>query len=380
MSGPIRIAMVIQTYLPRLGGAERQVAALAPLLQAQGFEIEVFTRRYAGMETYEIVRGVPVHRIAVFGPKPVASLLYTAGSLKALTTYRPHLIHAHELLSPTTTALAAKRLLRLPVVAKVLRGGALGDIAKLNQKSTGKRRMVAMSRQVDAFVVISHEIDLELREVGVPDSRRVFIPNGVDTQRFQPMEDKRSIRIALGLPNDNLIVLYGGRLVPEKRVATLVESWPVIRARFPDALLVIAGSGEEEDRLKAAAQTGVRLVGAVDNVVPYLQAADVFVLPSATEGLSNALLEAMAAGLPVVATAVGGAPDLIDHQQNGWLIVPDDPQALQDGIMALLANEDLRHGFGERARERVEQHYSLDATANRLGELYRRLLRERPSQ
>lgn len=377
MPEPVRIAMVIQSYLPRLGGAERQVAALAPLLQAQGFEIEVFTRRYPGMIARETVGGVPVHRVPVFGPKALASLLYTVGSLNAIRAFRPQLLHAHELLSPATTALAAKRFLGVPVVAKVLRGGELGDIAKLKSKRTGQKRMAEMARQVDAFAVISQEIDHELSEMGVPAERRLFIPNGVDTDRFQPATDQRSVRAALGLPTDIPIVLYAGRLVPEKRVDLLVDVWPMIRSRFPEALLVIAGSGEQESALRAAAGAGVRFVGAVDNVPAYLQAADVFILPSSTEGLSNAMLEAMSAGLAVVATAVGGAPDLITHGENGWLFAPDDTPALRLGLETLLADAALRRRFGMGARAVIVERYSLRATAESLGVLYRRLLSER---
>jgi hypothetical protein len=120
--------MIIQAYYPHVGGAEQQLMALVPLLQARGVEINILTRRYPGLNSFEIIGGAPVHRLPIPGPKAVASTIFTLSALPLLARLRPHLIHAHELLSPTTTAVAAKRLFGIPVVAKVLRGGTLGDI------------------------------------------------------------------------------------------------------------------------------------------------------------------------------------------------------------------------------------------------------------
>lgn len=382
MTHPIRVAMIIQGYLPRLGGAERQLAALAPMLQSQGVEVHVLTRRYAGLKSFEIIGGVPVHRLPIPGPRALASAMFTLSALPLLRGLRPHLIHAHELLSPTTTAVMAKRLMGAPVVAKVLRGGALGDIAKLKRNAVSARRLSTVLHQVDAFIAISQEIDRELSEINVPAERRVFIPNGVDTQVFAPPspEGKRARRARLGWPLTAPTVLYNGRLVPEKRVDQLIALWPAVRQVNPEAQLIIVGSGEAEAALKQAAGAGVRFAGYQDDVASYLQAADVFVLPSATEGLSNALLEALATGLPVVATSVGGAPDVIEHQVNGCLTPPDRPPALQEAILELLGDAEARARLGERARERVVYDYALPVIAGRLRELYDHLLQAHSSR
>jgi glycosyltransferase involved in cell wall biosynthesis len=160
--------MIIQAYHPHVGGAERQLMALVPLLQARGVEINILTRRYPGLKPFEMIGGAPVHRLPIPGPKPVASTAFTLAALPLLARLRPHVIHAHELLSPTTTAVAAKRLYNTPVVAKVLRGGVLGDIDKLQKKPLGQRRLATFRRQVDAFITISQEIDDELAALGVP--------------------------------------------------------------------------------------------------------------------------------------------------------------------------------------------------------------------
>ncbi len=146
MSDSVRVAMLIQRYYPHIGGAERQLAALAPLLQKQGVVLHVLTRREAGLARFEYIDGVPVHRLPVAGPKPVAALMYTLTALRLLQQLRPDVIHAHELLSPATTAVAAKRWFGTPTVAKVLRGGDLGDLAKLQTKLRCARRIAALRR------------------------------------------------------------------------------------------------------------------------------------------------------------------------------------------------------------------------------------------
>lgn len=376
MKKPIRVAMIIQGYYPCLGGAERQLAALAPLLKARQVEVHVLTRQYDGLKRFEVIDEVPVHRLPIPGPKAIAALSFMISALPLLRRLRPNLIHAHELLSPTTTALIAKCLFGTPVVAKILRGGELGDLAKLHGKSFGTHRIAWLKKDVDAFITISQEIDQELASVGIEAARRPFIPNGVDIDRFSPLipAERQSIRKALHLPDNALLTVFSGRLAKEKRIDQLISLWPTIRMHYSEAYLVILGSGGEAQALKAIAGEGVIFVGQADDVAPYLRTADLFVLPSATEGLSNAMLEALAAGLPTIATTVGGAPDVIDHNISGWLIPPDDATRLQQALLTLLGNSSLRERLGQQGREKVKQEYSLTATADQLRILYDQMI------
>lgn len=373
---PLRVAMVIQRYYPHVGGAERQIGALAPHLHARGIALTVITRRHdLALPTYEEVDGVPVYRLPSTGPKAIAALRFTLAAQWILARQRPHLIHAHELLSPATVALMGKRLWRVPIVAKVLNGGTMGDIAKLQERPTGARRLQLLRQQVDAFAVISSEIDRELAALGVPAANRHAIPNGVDVEQFAPVaaEKRAQLRGALNLPA-GLLVLFAGRLTTQKRLDLLLDCWPAVRASHPNANLVLLGTGDQAMALKARGVLGVHFVTPVDNVAPYLQAADLFVLPSAAEGLSNALLEAMATGLPALATAVGGASDLIDHGHNGWLIAPHAGEELRCGLQSLLGDGTLRAQLGAAARKRVATQYALTTVADRLERLYRQLV------
>ena len=381
MSEPIRVAMIIHGYPPRVGGAEQQLAAFAPLLQAQGADVHVLTRRFRGLAPFERIEGIPVHRLPVPGPKAVASVSFTINGLRLLWQLRPHILHAHELFSAATTALLAKRFLAAPVVVTAHRSGELGDVQKLGRKRTGARRLASLRRQVDAFVCISHEIDRELAAVGIPHQRRHFIPNGVDTECFAPVSArrKRELRAALGLP-DVPITVFAGRLAREKRISHLVAIWPAVRARHPGALLCLLGSGPEEEAIRQEASEGVRLVGPVADVAPYLQAADLFVLPSIAEGLSVALLEALSTGLPAIVTKVGGARDVVEHGENGWLVPPDDVPALQEAVLTLLGDADRRADLGRRGRERVVRDFALPALAERVIALYQQLTLSRRAE
>jgi glycosyltransferase involved in cell wall biosynthesis len=371
-----RVAMVIQRYLPHVGGAERQLQQLAPRLKDLGFELHVLTRHESGLQRFEVIDGLPVHRLPASGPKAWAAATFTLAALWRLVRIRPDVIHAHEILTPASIALHAKFLLRRPVLVKILRGGARGDIYKLKKRPFWKSYLRRLVRDVDAFVVISHEIDRELAVLSVPPQKRIFLPNGVDAVRCSPNleEGKLKLRAGLSLPPQGTIVMYAGRLVPEKRVDHLLKIWRDVRAKFPLAHLLIVGGGQDQDRLEGMHVDGVQFTGQVDDAVPYLQAADLFVLPSSTEGLSNSMLEAMSCGLAVLATAVGGAPDVIEHQVTGWLIPPEDVDALQQGLQTLLGDEALRISLGSSARQRILANFSLDSVARQLAGLYQQLM------
>lgn len=379
---PLKVANLILEYHPVLGGAQRQLQRLAPLLRAENIDLSILTRRYPHLGAtipFERIEGVAVHRLPAPGGRATASLFYSASALLKLRELKPDIIHAYSLFSPLTIAIAAKRLYGIPIVVKVLRGGPLGDVDRIHSRATGNRRIEAFRRYVDAFIVISKEIDQELEGIGIRPEQRVFIPNGVDTEAFKPLSphEKDALRATLDLPTGP-VALFSGRLAAEKRVDRLISVWKSIQSERPDAMLLILGTGDQEAALKKLAlelglSSSIRFPGHVAEVSAYLQAGDLFVLPSVTEGLSNSLLEAMAAGLPAVATRVGAAPDLITQGENGWLIPPDDDQALCEALLALIDDPVLRQALGAAARRRVEQDFSLSLVAKRIRALYERV-------
>jgi len=264
-----------------------------------------------------------------------------------------------------------------------------GEIHRLQQKTLGKTRLRIFSSHVDRFITIDKDIDEQLACLGIPKHLRMWIPNGVDVEHFCPVAatQKERMRADLLLPAGPVAV-FTGRLVSLKRVDQLIAAWGGIRQNYPGATLLIIGAGPEETALKFAAYpaeptpagveddrgTGIRFLGEIQDVAPYLQAADLFILPSSREGLSVSLLEAMACGLAAIATNVGGNGDLIHHQQTGWLVPGDAgadlPARLAEAVRTLLADEPLRTRIARAGREYIAQSYSLAGVTKCLHELY----------
>lgn len=370
-----RVAMISAAYYPALGGIASQLAAVAPALQAMGFEVHVVTKQQANRPALEKIDDVTIHRLATPGQRALASLAFVIQALFCLRRLRPDVIHAHELFLPTTTALVAKMLTNSPILATAHAGGPfLGEVARLKKSLFSWGRLALLRNQVDTFVTISQLIANEMAAVNIPVKRRVVIPNGIDMTRFVALNsaDKQALRARMGVV-DQPIVVFTGRLASEKRVHHLLAIWPTVRAHYPNALLWLVGDGPEEASLRRAATPGVALIGAVDTVIPYLQAADLFVLPSVSEGFSLATLEALATGLAVIATPVGAIPDFITHGENGWIVPPDDVAALQTAVVTLLGDAALRHYLGGQARLRVVNEYSLPAVVAQLAATYAEL-------
>jgi glycosyltransferase involved in cell wall biosynthesis len=210
--------------------------------------------------------------------------------------------------------------------------------------------------------------------MGVPAHKRVVIPNGIDMTAFAPVaaEEKAALRARLGLP-EGVLVVYTGRLASEKRVEPLVRQWHQLRAVHPDATLVLVGDGPQAAALRALQAPGVLLAGAQADIAPWLQAADLFVMPSASEGFSISTLEALACGLPAVATRVGAIPELVNDPATGRLVEPDDMPALFAALGELLAQRPCWPQMGAAARGLVVEDYSLENIAQRLLGLYRQL-------
>ncbi len=368
--------MLIQEYAPIIGGGQTQLAGEAAVLAGLGVDVAVLTRRWrAELLPFERLGPAAVYRLPASGPKAVAAILYILSAAWTIGQLRPDVLHAHELLSPTSAAILGKWLFRRPVLATVLGGGSLGDLRKIQRGRLGRLRTRLVLRSVDTFIVISEEIDRELEALGVPAGKRLRIPNAVDTERFVPAspEDRPLLRDKLGLP-DGKLVIFTGRLEAEKQVDHLLAIWPRLLSQVPEAHLLVLGTGSLEADLRAQAMEQVHFLGSKADVTPYLRAADLFVLPSSREGLSVSMLEAMACALPAVVTRVGGAADVISDRESGWLVQPGDQDALVEGLVRLLKDEDLRRSMGNRARGRVLESYGLAHLGAQLRDAYDRLL------
>jgi glycosyltransferase involved in cell wall biosynthesis len=379
------VAMIISSFYPHIGGAERQAQQLASRLLQNGVTVHVLTRRLPGLVPYEEIDGIPIHRVTTIGRGALASLSYTASALMWLFRHRSDLdvLHCYQPFSPMTIGLTAKALWDKPIIVKLTTSGSHGNLREIQRMPLTQMRKRMMQR-VDRFVAISAEMMAELRAWDIPAERIVQIPNGVDTNGFAPptLKDKQRAREVLGLANTVQVTVYAGRLTAKKRVDILLQAWKFVCRLHTSARLLLVGDGPERTALQALAGEldlgqSVTFCGAQPEVLPYLHAADLFVLPSVSEGLSNALLEAMAAGLSCIASNIGGNVDLIADEENGVLFEPGNIKQLTDMLLRLSRNEAEREEFGRRARETVEANYSMDRVAEKYMELYHCLLESR---
>lgn len=294
--------------------------------------------------------------------------------VRLLRRLRPTIVHSRNW--ATFDAIFAARLAGVSVVVHGEHGR---DVADPEGRHSGRRWLRrAASPLVDRFVTVSDDLRRWLvGYIGIPARKVVTIPNGVDTARFAPA-DTAAARATLGLSADGLVVGTVGRLDPVKDQAGLIRAFGRLAAEYPEAMLVIAGDGPRRADLQRLVETlglsaRVRLLGERSDVPTVLAALDVFVLPSIAEGMSNTLLEAMASGLPLVASRVGGSPELVEEGVNGVLVPRQAPDALVATLRGYLDDPHLRAVHGKASRQRAVAEFSLERMCAAYAGLYANL-------
>jgi sugar transferase (PEP-CTERM/EpsH1 system associated) len=365
MSRPPRIVQVIPSL--RTGGLENVVLTLSRYLDGQA-EQAVVTPGPSGPLRERFPRAV---KIVAMGDRRRPDRWNALRMARLFRSLKPDIVHSRNW--TCIDAIVGARLAGVPVVIHGEHGREAADPEGHNPRRRRVRRLLAPL--VTEFVTVGRDLWRWLvEEVGVPASKVRTIHNGVDTRRFQP-GDPSAARRALGLPADCPIAGTVGRLDPVKDQAGLIRAFALATRERP-ALLVIAGEGPCRAELETLTRSlgleeRVRLLGERDDVPTLLQALDCFVLPSLGEGISNAILEAMAAGLPVIATLVGGNGELVQGGVTGTLVEPRDAEALAGALAAYFRDPDLARAHGAAGRLRAEREFSLERMLLGYGDLYR---------
>ncbi len=368
----IRLLYVVGNFVA--GGAERHLLELWSRLDRSRFEVEIACFHREGQFLAEVeALGWPVHELGVgrrlYGPSGLRAF---ARLLHLILSFRPHVIHGY-LFGPNLFAALAGRLAGVPVVA----------VAKRNVDAFESPRQVAVQRLAHRLAThvtaVSEAVAVTARDLGVPESRITVIPNGVDVARFDepPLE-----RTAIGVNGGAPLVGSVGCLAPRKDYATLLESLALLAARGVRFRLLLVGDGPERDALeRRARELGlapvVTFLGERSDINRLLPLMDVFVLSSREEGIPNALLEAMAAARPSIATAVGGTPEVLDHGRTGWIVPPQQPAALAAALEDALSRPDEARRRGEAARREVIESMSIETMVRRHQDFYARVVAER---
>lgn len=373
---PPLIAHVVYRF--DIGGLENGVVNLLNRLSPLTFRHAVIALTEVTEYRQRVVRtDVPyfsLHKPAGHGIK-LAPRLYSL-----FRELRPAIVHTRNLAALEATLPAW--LARVPVRIHGEHGWDVSDLHGSNRVNRLTRH--AYRPFVTQYIAMSADIKRYLVErIGINPVTVAQIYNGVDTVRFSPPVSKPRIDGCPFPASSHWLVGTVGRLQPVKDQATLVRAFALACKRDGEAArqmrLVIVGDGPERDALsELLRQAGVSdrawLPGAMNDVPGVLRGLDCFVLPSLSEGISNTILEAMATGLPVIATGTGGNPELITNGQTGCLVPVGDPEALAEALIVLWRDRNSTQRLGAEARREVERRFSIERMVNDYAELYRRLL------
>jgi glycosyltransferase involved in cell wall biosynthesis len=342
-----------------VGGTERQMVELVKRLDPARFRPHVACFHARGPLLAELPEDVPVREFPVRGfarPGAVGQLVAFAGWCRHIGA---ELVHTCDLYA-NIFGLPAAAFAGVPVRIANRREILTGD------KSPAQLRAQQWSyRAAHAVVANSAAARDQLERERVPVDRLRVIPNGLDPARFPAHPSRDAIRRVVTVAN----------LRPEKGHDTLLAAAPRILQRYPDASFTFVGDGSRRDALelltRALGLAGrVHFLGERRDVAPILADADLFVLPSRSEAFPNAVIEAMAAGLPVVATDVGGIPEVVRHHETGVLVQPGDADGLAEAVVALMDQPQRAAGLGRAARDSVARHYTLDRMVEAFEHLY----------
>ncbi|HEX5837783.1 MAG TPA: glycosyltransferase family 4 protein [Anaerolineales bacterium] len=397
----VKICIFTETYHPVMGGGETQANLLAEGLIAGGHSVILLTRRSdASLKEHERYGNVDVYRLAPTGRGQLKKWGLLLSSIPMLIRLRAQydLIFVSGYRIIGMAAILIGKLLRKPVVLKADSQGEMsGEFFDSGLKKMGISHSSfpfnlflwlrnSILKKADGFSAISPEIASEWTSDGIPSNKVRLIPNAVDTARFIPVDTTQKMRLRqkLGLPQEANIAIYTGRLVSYKGLPLLLQVWKEICCRHENALLLLAGTGgldihncEAELREFVASsnmEKHVRFLGAVNNVEEYLQAADLFAFPTENDAFPSSVVEAMACGLPVIATPVGAIKTIVTHQETGWLIQPQNDQQLFDALHVLISDRLLASRLGQAGWQSVQERYSAKTVTGKYSSLFQEFL------
>lgn len=354
-----------------VGGSQRQVQQLLNSLDRRRWEPElVYFRNHSFLVDAILGTGVPVHHVP---KRHRIDLRFLLAFARLLRQRNYSLIHAYSLTAELSSVFARALSGQRPPLVASERSFALDRPAWfwwLKRFVLGRSAAVIANSRAGAKATA--------RRTRMPDAMFAIVANGVGTPAPLAAGERASIRRSLGVPDQRMLGLFVGRLVPVKNLPCLVRALATLRPEVRPRI-VLVGEGPLQGAIQQlAVEQGVAadlcFLGERDDTARLMQAADFLVLPSHFEGLSNALLEAMAAGCPVIASAVGGSPELVDDGRTGLLFPTDDADALA-AAMLRLADTGLRSRLSLEGKRHVSHHHSPHALATATSAIYERCIR-----
>ena len=400
----MNVCLLTETFHPVTGGGETQARVVASGIAESGKDVHLLTRRSdRDLLRREKLGLVCVQRLSPSGSGQLKKWGLVVTAMLRLfgirDSYDVLLVCGYRILG--IPAIVASRILGKPCV---LKADSLGEMSgeffnaglarfRVHRTQWGPRKLLSLRnrllRRAGAFVAISTAVAEELIECGIPSERIVHIPNSVDTSRFRPAdaEARAALRARFGLPLDSSIFVYTGRLVTTKGLPVLLAAWRRIAARYPQAHLLLVGEGglglqnceaELRDFVRDhALGNSVTFTGSVDNVHDYLRACDCFVFPTEREAFGISVIEAMACGLTVIATNVGGLADVVQAEETAIVVPVGDGVSLEAAIERVLGGSSEMQEMGSRARVEAVEKFSENMIVAQYMGLLAQLVEER---
>ncbi|RLG83523.1 MAG: hypothetical protein DRO40_04330 [Thermoprotei archaeon] len=349
----------------------------AKRIRRAGAKVFVFTIIHSREDKkFEMWDNIPVLRVKV------NTILSFFNPFKFLSFFKvfnkADLIHVHAIDVFGAFSILIAKLIRKPVVVTVHRA----DVLPSNSLFLNILRIIAF-KVVDAIIAVSKATKKLALNVGAPANKITVIYNAVDETMFTP-RSKSLCRQKLGLPQNSKIILFVGNLIPRKGVEYLIRALPIILTKIPNVLLVVIGDGPQRNELEHLAkelnlEQNIVFTGRIstEKLCLYYGAADIFVLPSLHEGHPMVLLEAMASGLPVVATKVSGNMETVIHGKNGYLVEPKNAHQLANAIIKILSERKQISKFGKASLMIYRKKFSEEKQICKIAEIYSRILRSK---
>ncbi|HZI94540.1 MAG TPA: glycosyltransferase [Patescibacteria group bacterium] len=371
---PERIRLLAFVTVFDVGGTERQLVALARGLDRSRFDLRVACFKRSGVFLPELeAQGIPIINYPIRNLHGLRTMKEQLRFARDLRRERTQILHAFNFY-PNMFAIPAARLAGVPAIIATLRD--MGDLWTPMQRRT-QRWVCRMAHRVVANADAVREQALK---EGYEPRKLSVIRNGLDLSKFSGATDPARQREALGLPLHVPVVAVFSRLNHEvKGIHCFLEAAAQVAPAHPDARFLVVGDGPLRADLEALGRRlglgdRVRFTGFRADIGATMAAVTISVIPSQSEGLSNVLLESMAASLPVVATRVGGTPEVVENHRSGMLVPPRDPAALAQAIGSLLNDPERATALGRAGRRRVERRFQLNRMVDETMNLYEEMI------
>ena len=382
----MRICMLTWEFPPRIvGGIARHCLGLSKALAKLGHEVYVITLEFPGTPLFEDVDGVKVHRVLIELGHPnfiIWTFIFNHFMEKKVAelsrSVKFDIIHVHDWLT-ADAGVSSKHFLNKSLVSTV-HSTEVGRSQGLHNPDSFLIDGIEwwMTYEAKRVIVCSNSVKWELEShFNLPHDKVTVIPNGVEISNFNLNINREEVKRRYGIKPNERIVLFIGRLVPQKGVDTLIKAVPLIIQRHRDAKILIAGDGWSRTYLEELAKSmglgdHVRFLGFISDweLADLMVAADVLVVPSVYEPFGIVALEGMAAGTPVVATNIGGLSEIIEHDKTGVLVYPRNPESIAWGVNRVLSDRKYADWLVRNARKKVLEAYSWEEIAKRTVEVY----------